>query len=285
MFQILLLSATINTSNACDPAPIMPRTFYPIDGSTNIPVDSHIILKASGSSEGGGGGVFSFTLTAENTDIEVAGEFNTVANAGDHWDHTRYYIFVPDEPLLPDTTYTLLNTSEAYSYLESSTFTTGTENAIVSTQTPEIEITAQNHVPEDDFCGVDAHFTYTIEVSNVVLSEDQNTHLYLNQVDAEGNLLAVERMKSVNENPASLTANTNTNEACFTVSHYHQNGELIGESGILCADAIEVEDTEGSDFVDEGESDAKGCSSTKQGTFTWMGLIGLIGLSMSRRRR
>ena len=142
MFQILILSATINTSNACDPAPIMPTTFYPIDGSTNVPVDSHIILKASGSSAGGGGDVFSFTLAAEDTEIEVAGEFNTVVNAGDHWDHTHYYIFAPDEPLLPDTTYTLLNTSEAYSYLESSTFTTGTENAIVSTQTPEIEITS-----------------------------------------------------------------------------------------------------------------------------------------------
>lgn len=117
-----------------------------------------------------------------------------------------------------------------------------------------------------------------------MLSDDQNTHLYLNQVDAQGDLIAMERMKAVHENPASLSARTSTNGACFPVSHHHQNGTLIGESAILCADELDVGDTEGSGFGDEGESDEKGCSSANQGAFSWMGLIGLIGLTTRRRR-
>ena len=279
MFQVLLFSAAVNTSDACSPAETMAESFYPIDGSTNVPLDSQMILKAIGSS---GGVPFSFTLNTDDT--EVGGELTELCNAADHWDITCYYIFVPTEPLMPETTYTLIDTSSEFVFLEPSTFTTGTDSSIVSTQTPEIELTEHRYIERDDFCGIDAHFTHTVSVSNVVLSDDQNTHLYLNQVDAEGNLIAIERMKAVHENPATLSADTNTNGACFTVSHHHQNGALIGESAILCADEINLGDTEGSGFGAEDESDEKGCSSVNQGTFTWIGLIGLIGLTISRRR-
>lgn len=279
MLQILLFSAAVNTSDACSPAETMAEAFYPIDGSTNVPLDSQMILKTSGSS---GGFPFSFTLNTDET--EVSGQITELCNAGDHWDITCYYIFVPDEPLMSDTTYTLINTSSDYESLESSTFSTGTDNSVVTTQTPEIELTDQGYYERDDFCGIDAHFTYTVSVSNVVIIDDQNTHLYLNQVDEQGNLIAIERMKAVHENPASLSARASTNGACFTVSHHHQNGTLIGESDIICADKIDVGDSNGSDFGDEGESADKGCSSANQGAFTWMGLLGLIGLTIRRRR-
>ena len=117
-----------------------------------------------------------------------------------------------------------------------------------------------------------------------MIVDDQNTHLYLNQVDADGNLLDIERMRAVDADTVTMHASTSKNGACFTVSHHHQNGALIGESAILCADELNLGDTEGSDIGDEGESADKGCSSANQGAFTWMGLIGLIGFSMSRRR-
>ena len=280
MFQLFLISAAINTSDACSPAETMAEAFYPIDESTNVPLDSQLILKASGSSGG-----FPFTFTLNTDETEVGGEITELCNAGDHWDITCYYIFVPNEPLMPETTYTLIDTSSDFVYLEPSTFTTGTDNSPVATQVPDIELTDQGYNERDDFCGIDAHFTYTVSVSNVMIVDDQNTHLYLNQVDEQGNLIAIERMKAVHENPASLSARASTNGACFTVSHHHQNGALIGESAILCADGINLGDTEDSGFGDKDESDEKGCSSANQGAITWMGLIGLIGLSMSRRRR
>ena len=69
--------------------------------------------------------------------------------------------------------------------------------------------------------------------------------------------------------------------ACFTVSHVGQNGAILGESDIVCAELTDLDDA-GDPYA---ETDEKGCSSANQGAFTWMGLIGLIGLSMSRRRR
>ena len=280
MFQLLLISAAVNTSDACSPGETMAETFYPIDGSTNVPLDSQMILKASGTD-----GSFPFSFTLNIDDTEVSGELTELCNAGDHWDVTCYYIFVPDEPLMAETTYTLIDTSSEFVFLEPSTFTTGTDTSAVVTQTPEVELRAHNYNAEDVFCGISAHFSYTVSVSNVVIAEDQNTHLYLNQVDADGNLLDIERMIAVDEDTVTMHARTSKNGACFTVSHHHQNGTLIGESAILCADALDVGDSNGSDFGDEGESDEKGCSSANQGAFTWMGLLGLVGLSMSRRRR
>lgn len=275
----MLFNTLIQSSDACSPADITAEAFYPIDGSTNVPLDSKLILKASGSS---GGLAFSFTLNTDDT--EVSGEITELCNAADHWDHTCYYVFVPNEPLIPETTYTLIDTSSDFVYLKPSTFTTGSDNSPVATQVPEIELMEQNYTEADDFCGIDAHFTYTVSVSNVVLSDDQNTHLYLNQVDAQGNLIAIERMKSVHQDSVNLTANSETDGACFTISHFHQNGELIGESDILCADELDVGDTEGSGFGDEDESGEKGCSSTNQRPIIWLGLLGLVGLTTRRRR-
>ena len=156
MFQLLLISAAINTSDACSPAETMAESFYPIDGSTNVPLDSQMILKASGSS---GGLPFSFTLNTDDT--EVGGELTELCNAADHWDITCYYIFVPNEPLMPETTYTLIDTSSEFVFLEPSTFTTGIDTASVFTLTPEVELSAHNYNEDDDFCGIDAHYSPT----------------------------------------------------------------------------------------------------------------------------
>ena len=48
MLQLFLISATINTSNACDPGMMRATGFYPIDQAIDVPLDSRIILKASG---------------------------------------------------------------------------------------------------------------------------------------------------------------------------------------------------------------------------------------------
>ena len=69
----------VNTSDACSPAETMAESFYPIDGSTNVALDSQMILKASGSS---GGFPFSFTLNTNET--EVDGEITELCNAADH---------------------------------------------------------------------------------------------------------------------------------------------------------------------------------------------------------
>lgn len=95
-----------------------------------------MILKASGSS---GGFPFSFTLNTDDT--EVSGEITELCNAADHWDITCYYVFVPNEPIMAETTYTLIDTSSDYQFLEPSTFTTGTDTSSVVTQTPEVELT------------------------------------------------------------------------------------------------------------------------------------------------
>ena len=87
-------------------------------------------------------------------------------------------------------------------------------------------------------------------------------------------------MKAVHQDSVNLTANSETDGACFTISHFHQNGELIGESEILCAEGLNTDDTE----LVESETSDKGCSSTNQGPITWLGLLGLIGLSRQNRR-
>ena len=275
MLILLLFNTLIQSSDACSPAETRAEAFYPIDGSTNVPLDSQLILKASGSS---GGFPFSFTLNTDET--EVSGQITELCNAGDHWDITCYYIFVPDEPLMAETTYTLVDTSSDFVFLEPSTFSTGTDTSSVVTQTPEVELSAHNYNEADDFCGIDAHYSYTVSVSNVVLSDDQNTHLYLNQVDAQGNLIAIERMKAVHQGSVNLTAYSETDGACFTIAHFHQNGELIGESDILCAEGLNTDDTE----LVESETNDKGCSSTNQEPITWLSLLGLLGLSTRRRR-
>ena len=131
---------------------------------------------------------------------------------------------------MPETTYTLIDTSSEFMFLEPSTFTTGTDTSSVVTQTPEVELRAHNYNEEDDFCGISAHYSYTVSVSNVVIAEDQNTHLYLNQVDADGNLLDIERMIAVDEDTVTMHARTSKNGACFTVSHHDQNGAPLARA-------------------------------------------------------
>ena len=41
-----LFAPAVNTSDACSPAETMAESFYPIDGSTNVALDSQMILKA-----------------------------------------------------------------------------------------------------------------------------------------------------------------------------------------------------------------------------------------------
>ena len=113
-----------------------------------------------------------------------------------------------------------------------------------------------------------------------MVTDDQNTHIYLNEVDGTGTLVAVKKVQSVQEDPTAIRAGAQDG-ACFTVSHVAQNGAILGESDIVCAELTDLDDT----GDPNGETDEKGCSSANQGAFTWMGLIGLIGLSMSRRRR
>ena len=40
MLQFRIFSAAVNTSDACSPAETMSEAFYPIDESTNVPLDS-----------------------------------------------------------------------------------------------------------------------------------------------------------------------------------------------------------------------------------------------------
>lgn len=268
MFLSLILSAAVNTSNACDPGMMRATGFYPIDQAIDVPLDSRIILKASG-------GLFEdFSFTVRTNDENVNGTYET-----DCINSTCYFIFVPNEPLMSETTYTLESSSEEDEISLTSTFTTGTENAIVNTQAPTISISDQTFVEADPLCGGNAHYNYQISVSDLMVTDDQNTHVYLNEVDDTGTLVAVKKVTPVQEDPINISGAAQAG-ACFTVSHVAQNGAMLGESDFVCAEPTELDDTGGPDE----EKDGTGCSSANQGTITWLGLLGLIGLTTRRRR-
>ena len=48
MFLTLMFSIGLNTSDACDPGFMSAKGFYPSDQAIDVPLDSRIILKASG---------------------------------------------------------------------------------------------------------------------------------------------------------------------------------------------------------------------------------------------
>ena len=262
----LILSATINTSDACDPGMMRATGFYPIDQATDVPLDSRIILKASG-------GLFEdFSFTVRTNDENVNGTYET-----DCINSTCYFIFVPDEPLMSETTYILESSSEEDETSLTSTFTTGTANAIINTQVPIISISDQIFVEADPLCGGNAHYNYQISISGLMVTDDQNTHIYLNEVDDTGTLVAVKKVTSVQDDPINISGAAQA-DACFTVSHVAQNGEILGESDIACTETTNLDDT------GDPNDGNKGCSSMSQGPINWLSLLGLIGLSTRRRR-
>jgi hypothetical protein len=251
-----------------------PSGFYPSNEASNVPLDSRIILQTgSGISQ-----EFSFTVSTD--DGSVDGSVVELCNQGNHDDNRCYLIFEPTEHLQAETLYQL--SINDYDPDWNSSFTTGTDNTVVTAQTPTIELTGQTFTDSDPMCGTMMHYSYTFSVSNLVLSEDNNTHIYLNQVDADGTLIDIEQIKSISENPALITGKTDTNGACFTISHVAQNGELIGESDVLCTDAIAVDDdTETDTGIDDEE---KGCTSMNaQGAIGWLGLMSLVVVGQRRR--
>jgi len=270
---ITLLTLSTPTSDACDPGMMRPSGFYPSNEASNVPLDSRIILQTgSGISQ-----EFSFTVSTD--DGSVDGSVVEFCNDGNHDDNRCYVIFEPTEPLQVETTYQL--SINDYPDWDSS-FTTGTENTVVTPQTPTIELTEQTFTDYEPMCGTMMHYSYTFSVSNLIVSEDSNTHIYLNQVDVDGNLIAVEQLNSISVDPTFTTGKTGTSGACFTVSHVAQNGELIGESDILCTDAMaEDDDTETDTGIDDEE---KGCTSMNaQGSIGWLGLMSLVVVGQRRR--
>lgn len=270
---ITLLTLSTPTSDACDPGMMRPSGFYPSNEATNVPLDSRIILRT------GTGLSQTFTFTVSTDDENVDGSVVELCNQGNHDDNRCYLIFEPTEPLQVETTYQL--SINDYPDWDSS-FTTGTENTVVTTQTPTIELTEQTFTDYEPMCGTMMHYSYTFSVSNLIVSEDSNTHIYLNQVDADGTLIDIEQIKSISENPALITGKTDTNGACFTISHVAQNGELIGESDVLCTDAMGVNNDTGTDTgIDDEE---KGCTSMNaQGSIGWLGLMSLVVVGQRRR--
>ena len=181
---------------------------------------------------------------------------------------------------MSETTYTLESSSEEDDNSLVSTFTTGTDNAIVNTQVPTISISDETFVEADPLCGSNAHYNYQISISDLMVTDDQNTHFTSMKSTILVPLLPSRKYSPFRRTPSNISGAAQDG-ACFTVSHVGQNGAILGESDIVCAELTDLDDT----GDPNGETDEKGCSSANQGAFTWMGLIGLIGLSMSRRRR
>ena len=262
----LVLSIAINTSDACDPGMMRATGFYPIDQAIDVPLDSRIILKASG-------GIYEeYSFTVRTNDENVNGTYET-----DCINSTCYFIFVPNEPLISETTYILESSNEDSETSLTSTFTTGTDNAIVTVLVPTISISEQTFVEADPLCGDSAHYRYRLSVSDLLVTDDQNTHIYLNEVDDTGTLIAVKKVTSVQEDPIDISGSAQDG-ACFTISHVAQNGEILGESDIACTETTNLDDT------GDPNDGNKGCSSMSQGPINWLSLLGLLGLSTRRRR-
>ena len=271
MFSALLFTVILNSSDASDPGIMLPTGFYPIDQSIDVPLDSRIILKARG-------GLFeAYSFTIRTNDENVNGTLET-----DCIGETCYFIFVPDDLLLPETTYTLESSATEDDYSIISTFTTGTGNAVVTPMVPTISIVEQTYVEEDLMNGTAAYYRYQLSVSNLMVTDDQNTHIYLNHVDDTGTLIAVKNVLSVEMDPIDIKGAAPSDTSCFTVSHVAQNGVDLGESDIVCAEATTLENT--GDVDNDNES--KGCSSMNlnPGTLSWFGLLGLVGLTTRRHR-
>ena len=149
MLQSLLISAAINTSDACSPAETMAEAFlshrWVNQCSFGFPNDSQGEWFQRW---------FSFSFTLNTDDTEVSGEITELCNAAEHWDITCYYIFVPNEPLMPETTYTLIDTSSEFGVWNPAHSPQEPKIPIVSTQTPEVELTEHNYNEADDFCGI-----------------------------------------------------------------------------------------------------------------------------------
>lgn len=148
---------------------------------------------------------------------------------------------------------------------------------------PTISIVEQTYVEEELMNGTAAYYRYQLSVSNLLVTNDQNTHIYLNHVDDTGTLIAVKNVLSAETDPIDIKGAAPSDTSCFTVSHVAQNGSVLGESDIVCAEATTLEDT----GDPNGENDEnKGCSSMNlnPGTLSWFGLLGLVGLTTRRRR-
>ena len=203
--------------------------FYPIDQAIDVPLDSRIILKASG-------GLFEdFSFTVRTNDENVNGTYET-----DCINSTCYFIFVPDEPLMSETTYILRVQVKTKLLLRVHLRQVPKMRSSILWYQPSAFRT--KHLSKQiPLRGGNAHYSYQISVSDLMVTDDQNTHIYLNEVDDTGTLVAVKKV-TVQDDPINISGAAQAG-ACFTVSHVAQNGSILGESDFVCAESTDLDDT------------------------------------------
>lgn len=277
--MIYLLSLLIQPAVACDPAPLYPVEFFPSDQSTGVPLDSQIVLFARGAYMDE-----EFIITLNDDSNEILGSTTAICSANEFWNLSCFFIFEPDEPLEANVTYTAQ--SNTWDGEWKTTFTTGDSDTNEVLEVPSVSFTERIFYPEDDFCGTIANYNLSFEASNLIVVDDGNSHLYIHQVNEQGDVLELSNLAPIDsdEKAVSVSLGTETDGAgCFKVTQIHQNGSIIGESNIVCVDAVE-DNNDINEPVDDSDEE-KGCSSTGSHTpLNWIALVVLIGLSFVRRR-
>ena len=277
--MIYLLSQLIQPAVACDPAPLYPVAFFPSDQSTGVPLDSQIVLFARGAYMDE-----EFIITLSDDSSEIPGSTTAVCSDNEFWNLSCFFIFEPDEPLEANVTYTAQ--SNTWDGEWETTFTTGDSDSNEVLDIPNVEFAERIFYPEDDFCGTPANYDLSFEASNLIVVDDGNSHLYIHQVNEQGDVLGLSNLAPIGSDMMSVSVSLGAETdgaGCFKVTQIHQNGSIIGESDIICVDGVE-ENEEPNAPVDDSDED-KGCNSTgSNNPLSWVALIGLVGLSFYRRR-
>ncbi len=274
--MISILSKLIQPAVACDPAPLYPVALFPSGQSTSIPLDSQIVLFARGAYMDG-----EFSITLSDDSGEISGSTTSVCSSGEFWNLSCFFIFEPDEPLQANITYTAQSTN--WELIET-TFTTGDSDTNEVLEVPNVQFTERIFYPEDDFCGTAANYSLSFEASNLIVVDDDNSHLYIHQVNEQGDVLELSNLAPIGSDTQSISVSLGTETdgaGCFKVTQIHQDGSIIGESGIVCVDAVGESGEPNAPADDSGEE--KGCNSVGSSNFlNWLAFVGLIGLSSSR---
>ena len=146
-------------------------------------MDSQIVLFARGAYMDG-----EYIITLSDDSGEIPGSTTSVCSGGEFWNLTCFFVFEPDEPLEANVTYTAQSTN--WELIET-TFTTGDSNSNEVLEVPSVEFSERVFYPEDDFCGTPANYRLSFEASNLIVADDGNSHLYIHEVNDQGEVLGL----------------------------------------------------------------------------------------------
>ncbi len=153
------LSAFGGDAYACDPMPLRPDAVFPVDGATDVPLDSAIVgIYGGGVNDGN-----CCEVIVSVDDVPIEGSTEMACNSSIAQSLYCQVSFIPNSPLTENTEYVVFLNS--WDEPISSSFTAGTSNSSTTINDPGLNFIQTQFIEYEEWCDIDAHYFVQMQVT------------------------------------------------------------------------------------------------------------------------